>query len=129
MNISTLLNVLIVILAIWFVYTRIAPVKGLRNLSAQDFQNSLNQQAENLVIDVREPVEYKQGFITGAQNIPLSQLKTRMGELSKDKAIYLYCQSGMRSKQAAKLLSKHGYSQLTHLQGGISAWRGNVSDC
>ena len=127
MDFSTIMNVLIVLLAIWFVYTRFAPIKGLRNMSSKDFQQSLNQRGAQLVIDVREPFEYNQGFIPGAKNIPLSQLKSRINELSKDKDIFLYCRSGMRSKQAAKLLSKQGFSHLSHLQGGISAWTGKVS--
>lgn len=127
MDFSTILNILIVLFAIWFVYTRFAPTKGLNNMSAKEFQNSINQQGDQLVIDVREPSEYKQGYIPGAKNIPLSQLKNRINELPKDKGIFLYCRSGMRSKQAAKLLSKNGFSQLVNLQGGISAWTGKVT--
>ncbi|NOU93185.1 rhodanese-like domain-containing protein [Paenibacillus sp. LMG 31456] len=128
MNFSTILNIIIVLLAVWFIYTRIAPIKGLKNMSAKDFQQSLHHPGAQLVIDVREPFEYKQGFIPGAKNIPLSQLESRMNELQKDKEIFLYCRSGMRSKQAGKLLIKHGFIQLAHLQGGISAWKGKISN-
>jgi rhodanese-related sulfurtransferase len=47
-----------------------------------------------------EPSEVKQGKISGAVNIPLSQLATRLHEIPPDNAIFLYCRSGMRSKQA-----------------------------
>jgi rhodanese-related sulfurtransferase len=126
LDFSVILNVLIVLLVVWFVYSRFAPIKGLRNMSDEDFQHSLNQRETPLVIDVREPFEYKQGFIPGAINIPLSQLKSRINEISKDKDIFLYCRSGMRSKQAAKLLSRQGFSQIAHLQVGINSWTGRV---
>ncbi|WEK56299.1 MAG: rhodanese-like domain-containing protein [Candidatus Cohnella colombiensis] len=38
----------------------------------------------------------------------------------------MYCQSGMRSKQAARLLLKQKYTNLAHLQGGILAWGGQI---
>ncbi|MBT2286090.1 rhodanese-like domain-containing protein [Paenibacillus polymyxa] len=77
---------------------------------------------KRIVVDVREPGEYKRGFIKGAVNIPLSQLQRRLAEIPKDKTVLLYCQSGMRSKNAAKVLSRSGYSKIAHLQGGVSAW-------
>jgi len=76
------------------------------------------------LIDVREPDEYNSGYIPGAKNIPLSQIEQRLGEISKDREVLLYCRSGMRSKSAAQLLIKNGYTRLAHLQGGISSWGG-----
>ncbi|MEX2459692.1 MAG: rhodanese-like domain-containing protein [Paenibacillaceae bacterium] len=80
-----------------------------------------------MLVDVREPNEYKGGFIPNALNIPLSQIKGRIGEFTKDKEVYLYCRSGMRSKQAARILHKNGISNLANLQGGISAWNGKIT--
>lgn len=126
MQASTVINILIVILMAWFIYSRFAPIKGLRNLSASDFQDELGNNKHALIIDVREPFEYKSGFIPKAINIPLSQLKNRYGEIATDKHLYLYCRSGMRSKQAARLLRKQGFTNLAHLQGGMMAWKGAV---
>lgn len=126
MDSSTIMNVLIIALIAWFIYTRFAPTKGLKNLSTKAFENELMTNKNKVIIDVREPQEYKTGYIPNAMNIPLSQLKSRIGEIPKDKNIYLYCRSGMRSKQAARVLSKHGYSQMAQLQGGIMAWRGKI---
>lgn len=120
---STIINGLFILFAIWFIYTRFAPAKGLRTLTATQFGDELKQQNNAILIDVREPQEYKSGSIPGANNIPLSQLKHRIAEIPQDKQAYLFCQSGMRSKQAARILVKQGYTGVSHLQGGISAWR------
>lgn len=125
MDVSMIINVLMYALLGWFIYTRFAPIKGLRNLKGTEFAAGLNQGTTKL-IDVREPHEFKSGYIPGAVNIPLSQLKNRLGEIPKDRSIFLYCRSGMRSKQAAKILSKNGFSNLAHLQGGIMAWTGKI---
>lgn len=124
MDTSLILTISMYALLGWFVYTRFAPIKGLRNLKGNEFAEGVNQGSKNFLIDVREPQEFKSGFIPGAVNIPLSQLRNRLAEIPRDRAIFLYCRSGMRSKQAAKVLAKSGYSNLAHLQGGMMAWKG-----
>lgn len=127
MGASTLLNILLIVLIIWFVYRRFAPTKGLRNLGAKDFENGMAESPSRILLDVREPQEYKRGYIPGAKNIPLSQLHGRLEEIPKEKDVFLYCQSGMRSKNAARVLLKNGYSNLSQLQGGIGTWKGKIS--
>jgi rhodanese-related sulfurtransferase len=120
------LKLLIVSLLAVFIFLRLAPVKGLRNLKGQTFQTQLQCDPNCLLLDVREPHEYYRGSIPEALNVPLSQIKSCVYELPKDKNIYLYCQSGMRSKRAAQMLKKNGYSNLAHLKGGILSWRGEI---
>lgn len=127
MDYKLILNIVMVAILIWFVYTRIAGVKGLKNLMPDQFQDELQGNHHKIIIDVREPVEVKQGYIPGAINIPLSQMKNRIGEIPKDKIVYLYCRSGMRSKQAARILQKNGYRELAHLHGGIMSWNGKIA--
>ncbi|WP_308636865.1 rhodanese-like domain-containing protein [Paenibacillus silvisoli] len=105
-----LINILFVVVVVWFAYTRLGPAKGLRTLR----------------IDVREAAEFLSGHIPGARNVPLSQLGSRLGELPKERPLLLYCRNGMRSKTAARLLRRGGYTQLTHLQGGLGAWGGKL---
>ncbi|RAV15324.1 rhodanese-like domain-containing protein [Paenibacillus contaminans] len=124
---NTIIYVLIGALLIWFLYTRLAGVKGLRNLTPEQFQQELQADRNRVLIDVREQMEVKQGYIPGAVNIPLSQLKGRLSEIPHDKNVYLYCRSGMRSKQAAKMVLGNGFRELSHLQGGIMAWPGKLA--
>jgi rhodanese-related sulfurtransferase len=114
----------LLILAVgWMLYKRFVPVKGLKDLNLQQFKSGMKG---HKLVDVREVHEFKQGHIAGAVNIPLSQLNVRSVEIPRDQPVYLYCRSGMRSKQAGKLLSKQGYTQVSHLVGGISVWDGPI---
>jgi phage shock protein E len=69
------------------------------------------------VVDVRSPEEYRDGFYPGAVNIPVNELARRMGELSKDKAVVLYCASGARSGMAARMLKQAGYTHVVNAGG------------
>lgn len=127
MNSSIFINIFVVILLLVFVYIRFGPTKGLRTLKAGDFQREVEQSSERMLIDVREPSEYKNGHIQGAKNFPLSQFSHYISDIPNDQDIFLYCKSGMRSKNAALILRKNGYTRLSHLQGGIGAWQGKIS--
>ncbi|CAM2778121.1 rhodanese-like domain-containing protein [Paenibacillus sediminis] len=124
MSLSSALNVILVVIIAWTVYRTFAPVKGLKQLREQDFRKQYENAKQKRLIDVRETHEFSRGHIPGAISIPLSQLSRRLGELPVDHEIFLYCQSGMRSKKAAKLLLKNGIREVAHLSGGISAWSG-----
>ncbi|WOP21065.1 rhodanese-like domain-containing protein [Bacillus pumilus] len=74
------------------------------------------------LIDVRSPIEFQTSHIKGFQNIPLPHLKKRASQLEKNEEVYVICQSGMRSMQAAKILKKQGFTQITNIKGGVNAW-------
>src|SRR5690625_7377104 len=69
------------------------------------------------LIDIREPQEFERGYIRGARNLPLTQMKQRLVELRPDKPVYLYGQSNNRSKRAAHLLHKRDFQELYILDG------------
>jgi len=97
--------------------------KILKTLTQDEFRIGYRKAQ---LIDVREQKEFDGGHILGARNIPMSQLKMRMKEIRKDKPVYLYCQSGLRSGRAAQQLYRKGYRQLYHLQGGFKQWTGKI---
>lgn len=70
-----------------------------------------------LLVDVREPVERKMGFIEGSINIPLNDLRDRLNELPKDQTIYITCQVGLRGYLASRILSENGF-EVRNLDGG-----------
>ena len=72
-----------------------------------------------LLYDVRTPAEFVAGHIEYAQNFPLQNLQAGVfPDVPTDQKIYLYCQSGNRSLQAASLLKQRGYTNISDL-GGI----------
>ncbi len=75
-----------------------------------------------LVVDVRQPGEWRRGHIRGSENEPLVQLKRRLASLPRDKTIVTVCASGHRSAAAARTLRRAGYS-VENLRGGMQAWR------
>jgi phage shock protein E len=70
------------------------------------------------VIDVRTPAEFAEEAYPGAVNIPLNVLGAKLEELGpKDAPIVLYCASGARSAQAARMLKQAGYSAAVNAGG------------
>lgn len=75
----------------------------------------------HLLIDVRTTEEFASGYINGAVNIPIDSIANRLSEIPKDQPVVLYCRSGNRSAQAARILENAGYTNIYDL-GGIIAW-------
>lgn len=117
------LNYLIIGLFLLFIIKRIIPTKGVRQISTTDLKNELKDKNKQFV-DVRTPGEFKGNNIKGFKNLPLQQLAQKAEkELSKDKEVVVICQSGMRSQNATKILKKLGFTNVTNVKGGMSAWR------
>lgn len=76
---------------------------------------------EVIVLDVRETDEYAAGHVPGAQLLPLGVLPVRLPDLSRSTPVYVLCQSGGRSAQAAELLDGAGLD-VRNVIGGTSAW-------
>ncbi len=77
-----------------------------------------------VVIDVRDPDEYRDGHIEVANNISRGFLEFRIGSAVGDPStpVVLYCQTGLRSMLAAKALHDLGYQNVVNLQGGYQKW-------
>lgn len=75
-----------------------------------------------ILVDVREVDEFKAGHIPGAINAPLSNINQTTRP--KDKPLFLYCLRGTRSKQAAGILKRMGYTVKSI--GGISGYKGEI---
>ncbi len=98
--------------------------KKIKILSPSEFKNSTENKSVQL-LDVRTPNEYKMGTIKGAKNSNIFDpvgFRTVAAKLNKETPVYLFCQSGNRSKNASKLLVKMGFTQIYDLEGGYSNW-------
>ena len=85
------------------------------------------QSKEAILIDVRTPLEYRDGHIPGVANIPLDELERRMNEVPKDKKVVLICRTGNRSADGTKLLRSKGMTNVFNSTGGMSTWTGPVT--
>ncbi|MBL8484519.1 MAG: rhodanese-like domain-containing protein [Rhodocyclaceae bacterium] len=84
----------------------------------------LMNREDAVVVDVREPDEWKAGHILNARHIPLAELEKRLGDLAKFKAkpVIVSCRSGSRAASASRILRKNGFEKVYTLEGGMQAW-------
>lgn len=79
-----------------------------------------------VLLDVRTPEEYRQGHIPTSRNIPLHTLQVENSvPCDKNTPLFVYCQSGVRSRQAVAVLGKMGYTDIRNI-GGIAWYTGKV---
>lgn len=88
------------------------------NQKIEEFNNSDNA----VLLDVRTSEEYNEGHIKNSENIPLSKIENYTTD--KQKTIYVYCRSGARSGNAARILASKGYNVIN--AGGIIDYSGEV---
>ena len=79
------------------------------------------RQSGAFIVDVREEDEFADGHIKGAANIPLSRFRERMGEIPKDRPVYLHCRTGQRSYNAARVLTQSGWEYVFNVAGSFLA--------
>jgi rhodanese-related sulfurtransferase len=77
---------------------------------------------DDFILDVRSPSEFAAGHVPGATNIPIEELRGRLGELPRDRPIAAYCQVGMRGYLATRLLAQRGFS-VRNLSGGYTTYK------
>ena len=91
-------------------------------INLDELMKKQNQKA--LIVDVRSSQEYNEWHLPGAINIPYYEIKRDIGNIVKDKnqEIVVYCQEGVRSKQAYKILKNLKYENVFNLYNGLDNW-------
>lgn len=96
---------------------------AFKTVGVEEFEKIIAD--KNVVrLDVRSAEEYAEGHIEGTMNIDVLQStfkKIATEKIDKKKTVALYCRSGKRSKTAAGMLAKNGYT-VVELDGGFNAW-------
>ena len=97
---------------------------SFKNLSVDEFERFITD--ENVqCVDVRTVAEYSDGHIPGSLNINVmdESFALNAGEmLDKSRPVAVYCKSGRRSRKAANILVKKGFS-VSNLDKGIEDWK------
>jgi rhodanese-related sulfurtransferase len=95
------------------------PIKDVSPVEAE----TAVSKAYSQFIDVRTPEEYSAGHAARSVNIPLDTLPSNLDRLEKNEPVYLICESGGRSQQAASILKNAGFDNVLNIKGGTAAWR------
>ncbi|HRF87006.1 MAG: rhodanese-like domain-containing protein [Cellvibrionales bacterium] len=90
------------------------------SLSVHQLTHQVNN-ANALVVDLREPKEFREGHVVDALNIPYAKLAERMADLDKTRPLVLVDKMGQHSAAAGRTLMQAGY-QVSRLNGGMSEW-------
>jgi rhodanese-related sulfurtransferase len=75
-----------------------------------------------ILLDVREPYEFAEVRPDGAILAPMSGLGPRIGELPRDRPLFVICHTGARSGQVTAYLLANGWTDVCNVTGGIVAW-------
>ena len=97
---------------------------SIRTVTVHEICRRLDSNEQIWILDVRSERELeKDGQIEGAQNIQLTEIAARMDEVPKNKTVYVFCGSGMRSMVGASFLEARGWKDLAVILGGMAGWR------
>ena len=115
---------IVVVLALlsWETLTQL--LHGVQHVTSAEAIRLLNHE-KGLLLDVREPDEYRGGHIPNALNLPLSGLAASLKQIEKHKTrpLIICCRTSQRSARAAVALRKEGFASVQVLAGGITAWQ------
>lgn len=94
-------------------------------ITVSGVKKALDEKQDFILLDVRTREEYEENNILGSLNIPVDKLSENMEELlpDKNKTIYVYCRSGVRSAQAVQKMIESGYKHVYNIEKGIVEWQ------
>jgi rhodanese-related sulfurtransferase len=94
----------------------------MAGITPMEVEKRLEAKEDFVFLDVRSPVEHQQERLPGSTLIPLGALRSRLGELPKNKEIVTFCKVSLRGYEAAKILQGAGFSRVRVLDGGMAVW-------
>jgi rhodanese-related sulfurtransferase len=96
---------------------------GATNMNVSEFSKKITESGV-VILDVRTPGEFAEGYIEGAQNIDFQSgnFENEIAALDKNVTYAVYCRSGNRSGQAAKIMHDAGFHDVYNLDGGVIDW-------
>jgi glyoxylase-like metal-dependent hydrolase (beta-lactamase superfamily II)/rhodanese-related sulfurtransferase len=97
-------------------------IESLSRLTVPALADRIGTIADLVLVDVRNPGEVALGTIPGANAISLPALLTQLGQLDQTAPTVLFCAGGYRSAIASSLLRSHGFTDVSDLVGGYTAW-------
>lgn len=98
------------------------PVETVPQITVYDLAAWLDEGRDLVVIDVREPFEWREGHVGGALHLPMFEIPRRVAEVPRERPKAVLCAGGVRSSTAISVLKRHGISGCYNVTGGMGAW-------
>lgn len=95
----------------------------VQDIDPRELESRIANDSRLVVVDVREPWEFRNGHVPNAKLIPLGQLQARYAELDPEMPVAVICQSGNRSQTGAALLAQKGFKQVFNVREGTVGWK------
>ncbi len=96
--------------------------KSTKMVAVQELCHLLDESEDTWILDVRSEEEVENAQIPGAHHIHITQLQEHKDEVPKDRSVYVFCGSGLRSMIGASLLQREGWEDTTVVLGGLAGW-------
>lgn len=99
----------------------------LQRVSATSLKEYLDKcESQPVLLDIREPWEYKICHIVDSTLIPMKEIPLRIQELDSKQETVVICHHGVRSLKVSNFLLQQGFENIINLDGGINAWAREV---
>jgi rhodanese-related sulfurtransferase len=98
------------------------PVASVPQVTVYDLAEWREERRDVLVIDVREPFEWREGHIEGALHLPMLEAVRRLAEVPRDRPKAVVCAGGLRSSTVISALQRQGIDGWFNVTGGMTAW-------
>lgn len=115
---------LILIIAFSYIGYGIAQTDTINAISPKDINSLISAKEKIQLVDVRTPEEYNEGHLKNSENICITteDFEANINSLDRNKAVYVYCRSGIRSTKAALKMKEFGFKEIYNMEGGILLW-------
>lgn len=120
---NIILYSLLIAFVIFYIYMKRMSA-GINNVGVSEF-NALTKGKSTHILDVRTPMEVREGKIKKAKNIDYKQasFQQQIEQLKREDTYLVYCRSGIRSMGAATKMKRLGFENVYNLKGGYLAWK------
>jgi hydroxyacylglutathione hydrolase len=98
------------------------PLETVPQITVYELSEWREERRDVVVVDVREPFEWREGHVEGALHLPMLEAVTRLGELPADRPKAVMCAGGLRSSSVISALKRHGVRDCHNVTGGMTAW-------
>jgi glyoxylase-like metal-dependent hydrolase (beta-lactamase superfamily II)/rhodanese-related sulfurtransferase len=98
------------------------PVASVPQMSVYELNEWLDEGRDVVVVDVREPSEWREGHVEGALHLPMLEVVKRLEELPAGRPKAVMCAGGLRSSTVVSALERHGVRDCLNVTGGMAAW-------